>query len=171
MKRTQALLFLTVLLASVGCDQASKQVASSVLADAGVISMAAGIVRFELVHNPGAFLSLGVQLPEIVRIGLFTVLVPLVLVFFCVQFLRTHHPSTSLLLGLGLFAGGGFGNWLDRLFRDGAVTDFVSLGVGSLRTGIFNVADLAVISGVALLLWRARELGHDPEVSRAEESS
>ena len=41
----------------------------------------------------------------------------------------------------------------------GAVTDFVSLGFGPLRTGIFNVADVAVIAGVCLVVLstRARE--------------
>ena len=38
------------------------------------------------------------------------------------------------------------------MLHDGAVTDFVSIGVGSLRTGIFNLADLAVVAGVCLLL-------------------
>jgi signal peptidase II len=35
---------------------------------------------------------------------------------------------------------------------DGAVTDFVSLGLGALRTGIFNVADLAIVAGLLLFL-------------------
>ena len=53
---------------------------------------------------------------------------------------------------VALVAGGGIGNWLDRLLNQGTVTDFVSLGVGPLRTGIFNLADVAVMAGVALLL-------------------
>ncbi len=163
MKRAHAMIFLVVLLGSVGCDQASKRVATSVLTETGAFSLASGFVRFELAYNPGAFLNLGVHLPEAVRTGLFVFLVPLALVIFCVQFLRVHQISTSLLLGLGLFAGGGVGNWLDRLFRDGAVTDFVSLGIGPVRTGIFNFADLAVISGVALMLWCARKLRDDSE--------
>jgi signal peptidase II len=35
---------------------------------------------------------------------------------------------------------------------DGAVTDFVSLGVGGLRTGIFNLADIAIVLGLLLFL-------------------
>lgn len=163
MKRAHAAIFLLVLLGSVGCDQASKQLATSVLTETGVVSMAAGVVRFELAYNPGAFLNLGVHLPEAVRTALFVFIVPMALVLFCVHFLRAHQVTTHLLLGLGLFAGGGIGNWLDRLFRDGAVTDFVSLGVGPIRTGIFNFADLAVIGGVAVMLWCARSLGHPAE--------
>jgi glycogen debranching enzyme len=43
-------------------------------------------------------------------------------------------------------------DWLDRVRDDGAVTDFVSLGLGQLRTGIFNVADLAIVAGLLVFL-------------------
>ncbi len=39
-----------------------------------------------------------------------------------------------------LIAGGEVANWLDRLVHGGTVIDFVSLGIGPIRTGIFNVA-------------------------------
>jgi signal peptidase II len=46
------------------------------------------------------------------------------------------------------------GNLIDRIINDGAVTDFVRLGIGSFRTGIFNLADVAIVVGVVmLLLW------------------
>ncbi|HEY8123705.1 MAG TPA: signal peptidase II, partial [Myxococcota bacterium] len=45
----------------------------------------------------------------------------------------------------------------DRVLNAGAVTDFVSLGVGPLRTGIFNLADVAIMAGAALLLLPIRE--------------
>jgi signal peptidase II len=51
-----------------------------------------------------------------------------------------------------LIIGGGFGNLLDRFLNDGAVIDFMNLGLGWLRTGIFNVADMAITGGVIFLL-------------------
>ena len=60
--------------------------------------------------------------------------------------------SRAQWLALALVAGGGIGNWLDRVLHDGTVTDFVSVGLGGLRTGIFNLADLAVVAGVCVLL-------------------
>lgn len=51
-----------------------------------------------------------------------------------------------------MIVGGGLANWLDRMLHDGAVTDFVSLGLGPLRTGIFNVADVAIVAGLLLLV-------------------
>jgi signal peptidase II len=41
----------------------------------------------------------------------------------------------------------------------GSVVDFMNVGVGSFRTGIFNVADVAILAGIGLLLaerYRAR---------------
>ena len=61
-------------------------------------------------------------------------------------------PSLGLrpLIGLSLVAGGGVGNVIDRIFNNGAVIDFIRLGIGPFRTGIFNVADVAIVVGVAI---------------------
>jgi signal peptidase II len=48
-------------------------------------------------------------------------------------------------------------NWLDRL-ASGRVVDFINIGFGPLRTGIFNVADVAIMFGSGLVIltemWR-----------------
>ena len=58
-------------------------------------------------------------------------------------------------LGLGLIIGGALGNMTDRLFR-GAVADFfyfhTSLPVGPLANYVFNIADVGITLGAALLL-------------------
>jgi signal peptidase II len=41
---------------------------------------------------------------------------------------------------------------LDRLMDKGRVTDFLNVGIGSMRTGIFNFADMAILGGVVLLM-------------------
>jgi signal peptidase II len=154
MTRTRALLFAAILVFCVGCDQLAKGVARHALGGAPGLSLLGGTVRLELVHNPGAFLSLGSQLPEAVRHAAFVLVVPLVLAVVCFLALRSGMPSRATLAGLALLAGGGLGNWLDRLLHDGAVTDFVSLGVGPLRTGIFNLADLCIVAGAILFVLR-----------------
>jgi signal peptidase II len=151
MRRHLALGLLLALLC-VGCDQATKRVAESLLAGAGAISYLGDLVRFELVSNPGAMLGLGGDLPEAARELILIWLVPAVLLVLCVQFVRAPDTTAREFFALALVAGGGIGNWLDRLLNQGTVTDFVSLGVGPLRTGIFNLADVAVMAGVALLL-------------------
>jgi signal peptidase II len=155
--RARGLVFLATLLASAGCDQATKHVAREVLGGSPAVSLAADLIRFELALNPGGFLSLGASLPEEIRSLFFLAVVPLGLLLVCVLLFRAGPLSSASLVGLGLVAGGGLANWIDRLVA-GAVTDFVSLGLGGLRTGIFNVADVSVMAGVAVLLLASR--GH-----------
>jgi signal peptidase II len=49
-----------------------------------------------------------------------------------------------------LFVAGGISNLFDRVVQ-GSVIDFMHVGVGSVRTGIFNVADLAILLGGILM--------------------
>jgi signal peptidase II len=55
------------------------------------------------------------------------------------------------LVGLSLFVAGGASNWADRVVR-GHVIDFINVGYGPLRTGIFNVADVAIMLGVGIVV-------------------
>ena len=54
------------------------------------------------------------------------------------------------MLGVALLIAGGGSNWLDRITR-GSVIDFLNVGIGPVRTGVFNVADVAIVMGVALI--------------------
>lgn len=53
---------------------------------------------------------------------------------------------------MGLVVGGAIGNVIDRV-QYGAVADFFSLHAAGLRWYVFNVADIWVVAGVALLLY------------------
>lgn len=150
--RRRLAVFVLVLAACVGCDQAAKQVATEWLAAGQGLVLLGGVVQFELVHNPGAFLSLGAGLPEVVRKVLLMGAVPLLLAGVSIFVWRSAANTPLQVVALGLVTGGGLANWLDRVVDDGAVTDFVSLGIGALRTGIFNLADVAIVLGVLLLL-------------------
>ena len=55
---------------------------------------------------------------------------------------------------LAFIAGGAASNVLDRL-ADGAVTDFLDFHVGALHWPAFNLADMAIVCGVAALLLRS----------------
>lgn len=168
---SRILFFALPLLACVGCDQATKHLAVSALAGSPGVSLAADAVRFELFRNPGGFLSLGAELPETLRHVLFVFGVPLLLAGVCAGLL-SGYASRRRLLGAALLAGGGLGNWLDRLLHDGAVTDFVSVGFGGLRSGVFNLADLAVGLGIALVLWAGeRPSGAGPPPATADQAA
>jgi signal peptidase II len=62
--------------------------------------------------------------------------------------------------GLALFLSGGVSNWFDRVTR-GSVVDFISVGLGPLRTGIFNVADVAIVLGAAVVMLAELRQGPD----------
>jgi signal peptidase II len=55
-------------------------------------------------------------------------------------------------LSIGLIVGGAVGNGIDRVAY-GAVLDFVHFHVGSFSWYVFNVADAAIVAGVAGLLY------------------
>lgn len=57
-----------------------------------------------------------------------------------------------IALALGLIAGGAVGNAIDRIAY-GAVMDFVHIHVGAFSWYVFNVADAAIVAGVAALLY------------------
>ncbi|MCP3985281.1 MAG: signal peptidase II [bacterium] len=156
MKRTRIFLFLVLVIGSVGCDHATKQIAHDALSGTAPISLAGDLLRFELAANTGAFMSMGAELPPTVRSVLLIGGVPLLLALVCTAAFRMGPGMLVALAGLALITGGGLANWLDRVLHGGAVTDFVSLGIPGLRTGIFNLADVAIIAGFLLYAFSSR---------------
>ncbi len=64
---------------------------------------------------------------------------------------RTAPDQQLKRVALGVIVGGALGNLIDRV-RDGAVTDFIRWHVNDFWWPIFNVADVALVIGVAVLL-------------------
>lgn len=143
---------------SMGCDQATKRIATETLASSGGHSFLWDVFRLQYAENRGAFLSLGANLPDSARFWLLTVTVGLILAAMLGYTLLNRRLSATEVVGYTVIGGGGLSNWIDRATRSGVVVDFMNLGLGSeLRTGIFNVADLAILAGIGLLLfasWR-----------------
>lgn len=69
---------------------------------------------------------------------------------------RSSHALTAAALGLVI--GGALGNAVDRLLR-GAVADFFHLHYQGFSWYVFNLADVAIVAGVALLLYESLVLG------------
>lgn len=148
MKRSLSVLL--ILFSCVGCDQATKYLASRSLPRTETFHFLGDSLRLRYTENPGAFLSLGERLPGEWRYLLLTLLVGVVLVGLFVYLLRGKSGDARTTTALALILGGGVGNLIDRLAHHGRVVDFLNVGIGPLRTGIFNVADLAITCGV---LW------------------
>jgi signal peptidase II len=136
--------------ATIACDRVTKHVAATHLAGAPARSFLADTVRIEYVENPGAFLGLGSEWPSAVRTLVFTVGSGLLLIALVVGAVHQRW-SRSALAGVALLAAGGISNLVDRAVG-GRVVDFMNVGVGPVRTGIFNVADVAVMAGTLVVV-------------------
>jgi signal peptidase II len=143
--------FLALVMAStIGCDRVTKHAAAELLAHRPTQSFLADSLRLTYAENTGGFLSLGAALPPVVRTTVFTVSTGLVLVVLLVELLRSNWPFWRAT-GTALFIAGGVSNWIDRALW-GSVVDFLNVGIGWLRTGIFNFADVAIMLGIALFV-------------------
>lgn len=142
-----------VLVACVALDQFTKQIAVETLKGRPDISLLGGVLRIVYAENPGAFLGLGGSLGEAARFWGLVVGVGVVLVAAIVYLIRQGGTlPLAHVWGIGLLIAGGGSNWYDRLTNDGRVVDFLILGVGPVRTGVFNVADIAIVAGVILMV-------------------
>jgi signal peptidase II len=127
-------------------DQATKAAVSRALPLGRSVPVLSGIVRLTHIQNPGgAFGMFRGAGPAFMFLSIAAVLV----LFWTVRRYRTGALASQAALGLVL--GGAIGNLIDRL-RFGRVVDFLDIGYGDVRWPVFNVADVAVVAGVALFL-------------------
>lgn len=160
-----------ILFTTVGLDRIAKIVAQRTLRFSMPMSYLNDFIRFEYAENTGAFLSLGSGLSETARFIIFGVGVGFLLVGMLIYIVRTRSLRLPEVAALSLIAAGGVGNLYDRL-TTGYVVDFVSMGFTSVRTGIFNVADVAITSGILLFLWlRVRKPGPENPPSGGTQDS
>ena len=149
--RRKAGVILAVLIVCVACDQASKVIAKARLSLLPRQSLLGDVFRLEYTENLGSFLGLGATLSPEARFWMLVVGVSAVLVGMLV-YLFTQDPDRLSVWGGALIVSGGFSNLIDRFLHHGAVVDFMNLGIGGLRTGIFNGADVALMVGIGLML-------------------
>ncbi len=145
-------ILLVAALGCAGCDQSAKIVARRFLEPGEQISLLNDLLRLVPMENAGSFLSLGESLPQSVRDVAFLGIAPLLLIGFAAYFLFHRAFGLDKVLAAGLFVGGGLGNLIDRIFNDGRVFDFLNVGIGGIRTGIFNVADMILMFAMAYLV-------------------
>ena len=158
----QIVVVVITLLSCVGCDQATKAVAKEYLPRNEVLSFAGDTFRLQYAENKGAFLSIGSSLPEKARGLLFTVGIGAIVFGILGYLLFVPALPHATTVALSLIAGGGLSNLIDRIAYGGYVVDFLNIGLGGLRTGIFNIADVAIMVGAISLM--VRSLRHERRV-------
>jgi signal peptidase II len=115
------------------------------------VDVVGGLLRLDLVRNPGAAFSTGTSYTLILSV------IALLAAAVVVRFGRRLGDRTWAI-ALGLLLAGVCGNLTDRIFRDpgvlrGQVIDFFELP----HWPVFNVADMLIDVGVILIIiqtWR-----------------
>jgi signal peptidase II len=156
----------SLILSCVGCDRLTKEIARAQLQESEPVRISGGVVLFSYTENPGAMLSVGAALPPSTRFWVFTVGVGILLVGMASILVLGRDLSPMLVVGLSLMFGGGVSNLADRFLHDGRVVDFISIGLAGMRTGVFNIADVAITCGFIIVLipalMRQKGAPHDP---------
>ncbi|MEO7134422.1 MAG: signal peptidase II [Vicinamibacterales bacterium] len=107
-------------------------------------------MRLDYHENVGGFLSAGAAWRPATRTAVFQLANGVFLLGTLFMAIRCEW-SRLAAAGLILFVAGGLSNLIDRIAM-GSVIDFINVGIGSFRTGIFNIADVAIMAGASLLL-------------------
>lgn len=151
LKQRIPILFL-VLGMSTAIDQTTKRIAEYHLVNK-YYSLLFDTIRIQFVKNAGAFLGFGADFSTSIKIWLFFILPAIFLLLASIAVLVDKNITFLSSIMISLMISGGFGNLIDRIFFDGLVTDFINLGIGSLRTGIFNIADVCIMIGAFGMLF------------------
>lgn len=146
--RIAGLLFWTLLL--MGMDQFSKMWATEHLLGRPPTTYLA-VFQLTYAQNMGGWGSLGAQWNQTARDLALLYFPALLLIAMALYALRYTMPWPKAY-GIAVLVAGGLGNLLDRL-RFGHVIDFMYIGYGRIGTNIFNIADMAILVGVGLLLY------------------
>ena len=136
----------------VALDQATKALVRSRFELHQSLDVVPGIFSLTRVHNYGAAFGLmnSTEFPfKTTLLSLVAAAALLALVLYAGTLPLGQRLARA---GLGLIAGGAAGNLIDRISA-GYVVDFVDLYWGGWHFWAFNVADAAITTGVALMIW------------------
>ena len=133
-------------------DQISKVIVRASIGKNEVIPIIGDYFSLHNVENEGAFLGMGSELNEPLRVVLLLILPIIVLGFVLRYIIKDKTLDKWSLFAFSAIIGGGIANVFDRIAL-GSVTDFLFIKLTDvLRTGIFNVADMFVTTGMAILI-------------------
>ena len=150
----KALIYSLIVGGSVALDQLTKYVVTRTLELYSPVQVWGDYVRLTYIHNPGA--AFGLYLGEHSRL-IFLGLTVIAVVMLFLWYRSTPISDQLRLVAIATVTGGAIGNLIDRVHNPMGVIDFMDMGIGNLRWPVFNVADIAVTVGAALLavsLWR-----------------
>ena len=144
---------ITILIAvSILLDQLSKFLIRQNVDQYSEIKLIGDYFILTNVENSGAFLGMGSDFSPFIKTIFLLILPVIVLICIMVYVYRDKQIDKISLIGFCFIIGGGIAKSYDRI-RYGSVTDFLFIDLGGIfKTGIFNIADLSVTTGMILIL-------------------
>ena len=153
MKNKRNLYIISLVILNIILDQLSKFWIRGNVAPYSDINIIADYFIITNIENSGAFLGLGSDFSPVIKSILLLALPVGVLATVLVYVFKDTSIDKLSLIGYSSIIGGGIGNIYDR-FLYGSVTDFLFIDLGGVfKTGIFNIADLSVTTGMILIVW------------------
>ncbi len=152
MKISRTLGIILLIVANIAADQISKAIVRMEVAKSEIIPIIGDAFILTNVENRGAFLGMGSDLSDTSRI-IFLLILPILVLGYVVYYIFMNKSLDRMsLIAFCFILGGGIANIYDRIVY-GSVTDFFHIDFGGVfKTGIFNVADMSVSTGMIMLL-------------------
>ncbi|MBN2652915.1 MAG: signal peptidase II [Spirochaetales bacterium] len=149
---TTQIVIALIIAANFAIDQGTKAYADKHLKSSPRQEILGDFLALEYAENTGAFLGAFAGSNKILRILLLKAFPLLTIIF--ITFLTFFSKKITILnkISFAFIIGGGLGNLYDRFFRNGYVIDFLHMDFHLFQTGIFNIADLSIMIGFALLI-------------------
>lgn len=152
MKNKRTIFIILFIVFNIAIDQISKVVVENNVDRGSETAIIGDYLTLHYVKNAGAFLGMGSDFNPILKTILLLVLPIVVLVFVGIHLFKDKNMDRYSVIGFCCVVGGGIANIYDRLLY-GEVTDFLHIDLGGpFRTGIFNIADVSVMTGMGFLL-------------------
>lgn len=131
-------------------DLVTKYITSTRIGIGERIQIIPNFFYFTYVQNRGGAWSLGDDNPFLMNvIKVLTVFFVLGVLF--VLFFPDKRKNLYLIFSLSLLSSGATGNFVDRVWL-GYVRDFISFYIFSYKFPVFNIADIALVTGVIMLI-------------------
>ena len=144
---------LLIVISVVGVDQWSKIWAVENVKNQVSTEYFNNFFKIVYAENTGAFLGSGSDLSPTVSFWVLKMIPLVILLGLFGYLLFTKSMPRMATVAFSLVVGGGISNIADRFLNNGHVVDFMNMGIGSLRTGIFNFADVFIMVGIGMLLF------------------
>lgn len=145
-------MILIIVLITVSCDQISKEITRQKVDPKAFIPIIKNHLILTNVENTGAMLGFGQDFPPLLKRFLLQALPMLLLLILLYRIMSKPNLNLLVIIAFALVIGGGLGNLIDRIAY-GSVTDFFQIRLGFFRTGIFNIADVAVTLGLFMFIY------------------